>query len=99
MCRAADRLGYLCLALNLSTSDFAVMLDLPLRRAKRVLKPTRKPSLKLIARVLRAIPELNHLWLLDGDGTMFNTDEPPNLGNYVGTNSGTCYQIIHLPKQ
>ena len=97
LCRRADRLGYLCIALNLTTADFADHLDLPLRRARRLLKPDRKPSHKLLRRVHRAFPHISCLWLFCGEGDMFSqgtSREPPNAGNYVGANYGTVHQTI-----
>ncbi|WP_310393657.1 hypothetical protein [Hymenobacter sp.] len=96
VCRAADRLSSLCLALHLSPADFALLLDLPLRRARRVLKPSQAPSLKLMARVQRAIPQVNPHWLLCGEGEMLSRPrESANTGNWVGTNYGTLHQTIH----
>ncbi|WP_310397292.1 hypothetical protein [Hymenobacter sp.] len=97
VCRAADRLSSLCLALHLSTAEFAALLDLPPRRARRVLKPTHRPSLKLMARVQRAIPQVNPHWLLCGEGEMLSRPldpQPSNTGNWVGTNYGTVHQTI-----
>lgn len=98
VCRT-DRLGHLCVALNLTPAAFAHHLDLSLRRAKRVLKPSRVPSLKLMARVHRAFPHLNPLWLLCGEGEMFSprpaAGEPPNAGNSVGVNYGVLHQTIY----
>jgi hypothetical protein len=96
-CRLADRLSCLCAALNLSITDFATHLDLPLRRAKRVLKPERKPSLKLLNRVHRAFPQVSTLWLFCGEGQMFIPAPTPTAtsGNYVGNNYGTLHQTIY----
>lgn len=102
-CRAADRLMRLCEALNLTPTDFALHLDISLRRATRVLRPTRKPSLSLMARVQRAFPHVNAYWLLCGEGTMFRdapaAGEPPNGGNNVVTNYGTLHQNIFFNGQ
>lgn len=85
MCRAADRLAHLCLALNLTPQQFATRLDLPLHR---VLRPTRRPSDQLFARVLRAFPEVSATWLCLGEGELLRATG----GNTIGINYGTATQ-------
>jgi hypothetical protein len=95
MCRAADRLSHLCVALHLTPQDFADKMGLPLRRANRVLRPTRAPSRKLVARVHNAFPEVAVTWLLTGEGPMLMPTKLPTPGNYLHVNNGTCTQIIY----
>lgn len=100
VCRAADRLSHLCVALNLSIAQFAERIGLTLRRCRRVLKTTHKPSLGLMARVRRAFPSVNPDWLLLGEGEVFlsltlGPTLAPNAGNYIGINYGHCTQIIY----
>ncbi|MDB5268018.1 MAG: hypothetical protein JWP58_1058 [Hymenobacter sp.] len=95
VCRIADRLSHLCVALNLSIAQFAERLGLTLRRARRVIRTTHKPSVGLLARVRRAFPSVNPDWLLLGEGEVFlNLLLAPNAGNYIGINYGHCVQII-----
>jgi hypothetical protein len=70
-------------------------MGLPLRRAKRILKPSRSPSLKLMARVLRAFPEINAHWLISGTGELFTTQPTTNAGNAIGINYGSSIQVIN----
>jgi len=91
MCRAVDRLSHLCVALNLTPQDFADRMGLPLRRANRVLRPTRAPSRKLIARVLGAFPQVAPTWLLIGEGPVLLPTTL--LGNYIAVNYGHTTQI------
>jgi hypothetical protein len=99
-CCAAARLACICLAFNLSVAGFAQRMSLPLRRAKRILKPDRKPSLKLLNRVHLAFPEISLPWLFCGEGTMVPLlalpapVAPIEPSNCVGTNYGTLYQTI-----
>ncbi|WP_210516456.1 helix-turn-helix domain-containing protein [Hymenobacter terricola] len=98
VCRAADRLSHLCVALNLTLAQFAHHIGLTIRRAKRVLKTTHKPSIGLMARVRRAFPNVNPDWLLLGEGEVFLSlivAPAANAGNYIGINYGHCVQVMH----
>lgn len=95
VCRIADRLSHLCVALNLSIAQFAERLGLTIRRARRVIKNTHKPSVGLLARVRRAFPHVSADWLLLGEGEVFHSSS--NAGNYIGINYGHCVQVIHPP--
>ena len=92
-CRSTDRLRLLRLTLNLSTDEFSAALDLPLRRTKRLLKPGRKPTFGLMARVRRSFPQVNPDWLLSGEGSIL-LSPPATDGNAIGHNYGTATQTI-----
>ncbi|RZJ94735.1 MAG: hypothetical protein EOO60_02355 [Hymenobacter sp.] len=91
VCRAADRLGHLCVALHLTPQQFAESIGLPLHQTTRILHPTRAPSRPLAARVLRTFPQVDPAWLLCGQGEMFL---PTKQGNYLAVNYGHCTQIV-----
>lgn len=92
LCRATDRLTHLCVALNLSLTQFAERLGLTIRRAKRILKNHRKPSIGLLARIRRAFPQISPDWLILGEGDVFL--QSTTHVNHVGCNYGTLTQII-----
>ncbi len=104
MRRSADRLYQLCKALRLSPEDFARRLNVPVHRIEEVLQSKRYPTLKLIARVLQAIPDVNPSWLLNGAGAMLiqqtaatiEQQVARNAGVVIGTNHGTS--TIHISK-
>jgi len=83
MCRAADRLSHLCVALNLTTAQFTDLIGLPLQF-------TRTPSRRLVARILQVFPQVAAPWLLTGEGPMLL---PGTFGNYIAVNYGHTTQI------
>lgn len=91
VCRAADRLSHLCVALNLSPAEFAHRLDLPKRRRLPL-----RPNDNLQKKILTTFPNVNPCWLLKGKGDIFwsvyTTTNTSN--NYVGVNYGQCVQYI-----
>jgi hypothetical protein len=92
---AADRIAQLCRSLNLTPAAFATQVGIPLRRAERVLTQGLQPRRKFLAKVLRAYPQVSPTWLFYGEGEMFLSSLPTmNSGNHIGTNIGTCVQII-----
>lgn len=106
-CRPADRLGHLRTVLDLSTSDMALLLDLPRERMKRILKSKAKPSVTLLARIRRALPYVNPDWLLSGEGPVLLTHSPaaplyqyplPIAAptNAIHTNHGTANQTLNV---
>lgn len=109
-CRPADRMGHLRTVLNLSTTEMALLLDLPRERMKRILRSREKPSVTLLARVRRALPYINPDWLLTGEGPVLLiqppfTDTPPSTlllalpiatGNAIHTNTGTANQTYNV---
>ncbi len=104
MRRSADRLCQLCKALQLSPEDFARRLNVPVHRIEEILQSNRFPTLKLIARVLQVIPNVNPSWLLNGAGAMLIQETPATIeqqvarngGVVMGTNYGTS--TIHISK-
>ena len=93
-CHPTDRLRYLQQALHLSTIEFADALRLPPERIRRLLRPHRRPTVGLLARVQRCFPHVNPLWLLTGEGEVFFN--PPGAGNAITNNYGTATQTIHF---
>lgn len=91
VCRAADRLSHLCVALQLSTTDFAQRLDLP--KGKRL---PRRLNEDLQKKILVTFPNVNPCWLFKGKGEVLwpvpSTSHISN--NYVGINYGQCIQYI-----
>lgn len=90
----ADRLPALRQTLNLSTEEFAYSLDLPVRRARRILRPTYQPCVGLLARVRRSFPQVNPDWLLCGEGDMLLA-APASTGNSIENNYGTVHQTVN----
>ncbi|WP_206780458.1 hypothetical protein [Hymenobacter amundsenii] len=98
--------------MQLNTSEFALLLDLPRKRMKRILRSTAKPSVSLLARVRRALPYINPDWLLTGEGPVLYTPatapaDPLYLplpstpialspGNAIHTNHGTANQTLNI---
>jgi hypothetical protein len=91
VCRAADRLSHLCVALNLNTAEFAHRLNLP--KGRHV---PRRPNHIFLEKVLATFPTINPCWLLQGKGNMFWSNFTPSnsSNNYVGVNYGQCVQYI-----
>ena len=91
VCRAADRLSHLCVALDLSPAEFAHRLDLPKRR-----RLPRRPNDNLQKKILTTFPNVNPCWLLKGKGeilwSVYTTTNTAN--NYIGVNNGQCVQHI-----
>lgn len=105
-CRPADRLGLLRTVLDLSTTEMALLLELPRERMKRILKSKAKPSVTLLARIRRALPYVNPDWLLTGEGPVLLTT-PPAVplyhplpiaapANAIHTNHGTANQTLNV---
>jgi hypothetical protein len=91
VCRAADRLSHLCVALNLTTAEFAQRLDFP--KGRRL---PRRPNYIFLQKVLAAFPIVNPSWLFLGKGNMFQSHftTTSTANNYVGINNGQCFQYI-----
>jgi hypothetical protein len=93
VCRAADRLSHLCVALKLTTAEFAQRLDLP--KGRRL---PRRPNHIFLEKVLAAFPTVSPCWLLLGKGNMFRSTYTTTntANNYVGINHGQCFQYITI---
>ena len=94
------RLHRLWAALNLPPDVFAAKLELSLRRAKRAFD--QKPTVGMLAKVVRAFPDVNGHWLLSGEGEMFTPHRErhlqlvaDNAGNVMGSNNGCSVQVIN----
>jgi hypothetical protein len=91
----AARLSHLCVALNLTTAEFAYRLGLPTGWSL-----PRKPRPDLLERVLDVFPAVRPGWLMLGDGDMFRSTPAASMTtshtNYVGVNYGHCVQHITL---
>jgi hypothetical protein len=74
---ARNRLRRLWAALNLPPDVFAAKLELSLRRSKRAFEG--KPTVGMLAKVVRAFPDVNAHWLLSGEGEMFTPHRERHL--------------------
>lgn len=94
---AGIRLSQLCVALNLTTPDFARLTGTSQRRIDNLFSGRGRPSLKLLAHVLWLFPSLDPFWLLLGEGPIFRAlpNSPP--GNHLAVNFGNNVQVINLP--
>jgi len=77
-----DRLEHLLKYYSLSASSFADKVDVQRSSISHLLSGRNKPSLEFVLKVVKAFPEVNLYWLLNGKGSFPSepsNEEPPAL--------------------
>lgn len=69
-----DRLEHLLHYYSLSASGFADKVDVQRSSISHLLSGRNKPSLEFVLKVVKAFPEVNLYWLLNGKGTFPSAD-------------------------
>lgn len=66
-----DRIAFLMRKLNYTPEDFAVKIRVSMDELNAILSRSKKPSLKLLAKIASVFPQIDPSWLFVNDGRMF----------------------------